>query len=84
VLFAGLVSGALLTSGLVEVYFSYKENQAALVAIQREKALGAATRIEQFIKEIERQAAGRRTAPQELLDPLAQRDHRPALSEKIA
>jgi hypothetical protein len=46
VLFAGLVSGALLTSGLVEVYFSYKENQAALVAIQREKALGAATRIE--------------------------------------
>ena len=63
VLFAGLVSGALLASGLVEIYFSYQENKAALVALQREKALAAAARIEQFIKEIERQI-GWTTQPQ--------------------
>ncbi len=57
VLFTSLVSGALLASGLIEIYFSYQENKAALVAIQREKALAAASRIEQFIKEIERQVA---------------------------
>ncbi len=55
VLFVSLVSGALLTSGLLEIYFSYQENKAALGALQREKALAASTRIEQFIKEIERQ-----------------------------
>jgi signal transduction histidine kinase len=55
VLFVVLVSGALLASGAIEIYFSYQENKAALVAIQREKALAASARIEQFIKEIERQ-----------------------------
>jgi signal transduction histidine kinase len=55
VLFAILVSGALLTSGLVELYFSYRENLAALVALQREQAAGAAGRIEAFVRDIERQ-----------------------------
>ncbi len=50
-----LVGGALLASGLVEIYFSYQENKEALIALQREKALGAAARIDSFIKEIERQ-----------------------------
>ncbi|MBI2217805.1 MAG: GAF domain-containing protein [Candidatus Rokubacteria bacterium] len=50
-----LVTVVLLASGAIEVYFSYEENKAALVAIQREKALGAAARIEAFVKEIERQ-----------------------------
>src|SRR5215203_4131537 len=36
-IFVALVSGALLLSGLVELYFSYQENQAALVTLQREK-----------------------------------------------
>ncbi len=54
-LFVSLVSGALLASGLLEIYFSYQENKTALVRVQREKALAAASRIEQFIKEIERQ-----------------------------
>jgi signal transduction histidine kinase len=56
--FVILVSGALITSGLVQLYFSYQENQAALLSIQREKAAGAATRIEQFLQEIERQIGG--------------------------
>jgi len=55
VFFAGLVCVALLASGLIELYFSYQENKAALVAVQREKAQAAAGRIEQFIREIERQ-----------------------------
>ena len=57
VLFVLLVSGALLASGLIEIYFSYKESRAALVALQEEKALGVASRIEQFVKEVERQLA---------------------------
>jgi len=55
VLFVTLVSGALVTSGLIEIYFSYQENKTALVSIQREKAFSAASKIEQFIREIERQ-----------------------------
>jgi len=55
IVFAGLVSGALLASGAIELYFSYYENREALIALQREKALGVAERIDAFIKEIERQ-----------------------------
>ena len=55
IVFAGLVSGALLASGAIELYFSYYENREALVALQREKALGVADRIDAYIKEIERQ-----------------------------
>ena len=51
----GLVSAALLASGGVSVYFSYRENQEHLVTLQREKALAAATRIEQYISDIEHQ-----------------------------
>src|SRR5262249_59398463 len=63
VFFVALVSGALLASGALEIYFSYQENKAALVQLQREKALAAATRIDQFVKEIERQI-GWTTHPQ--------------------
>jgi signal transduction histidine kinase len=63
VFFALLVSGALVTSGALEIYFSYRENKEALVQLQREKALAAAAQIEQFVKEIERQI-GWTTHPQ--------------------
>jgi two-component system, NtrC family, sensor kinase len=55
VFFALLVTGALLASGIIEIYFSYQESKTALVALQREKALAAASQIEGFITEIERQ-----------------------------
>ena len=55
VFFTLLVTGALLASGAIEIYFSYQENKAALATLQREKAQGAAARIEGFITEIERQ-----------------------------
>ena len=63
IVFAGLVSGALLASGAIEIYFSYHENRDALVALQREKALGVASLIDRFIKEIEQQI-GWTTQPQ--------------------
>ena len=50
-----LVSGALLASGLVELYFSSREHQAALVRLQSEQAAGAASKIDQFIDEIDLQ-----------------------------
>src|SRR5213593_2164874 len=37
VLFVAVVTGALLANGLIEIYFSYVENKAALVALQQEK-----------------------------------------------
>ena len=43
VFFAVLVSGALLTSGLVQLYFSYQENQTTVVSVQRAKAVAAAS-----------------------------------------
>ena len=39
--FVLLVSVALVASGAEELYFSYQESKEALVALQREKALGA-------------------------------------------
>ncbi len=49
VIFFGLVSGVLIASGAMEVYFSYQENKATLVRLQSEKAETVATRIEEFI-----------------------------------
>jgi len=49
-----LVGGVLVASSLVELYFSYRETQDALVKLAREKAQAAAQRIERFVLEIER------------------------------
>jgi len=56
-LILALVCGALIISGGISLYFSYEENKEALASLQREKAAGAAARIEQFVKEIENQVA---------------------------
>src|SRR5579859_615807 len=48
-----LVSGALVVSGLVEIYFSYEENKLALARVQQEKAAAASIRIERFVRELE-------------------------------
>ena len=45
----------LIASSLVELYFSYRETQRAIVRVERAKAVAAATGIEQFLKEIEQQ-----------------------------
>jgi signal transduction histidine kinase len=56
-LILALVCGALLISGSIGIYFSYQENKVALSSVQREKAVAAAARIEQFIRQIEQQLA---------------------------
>jgi len=53
--FVVLVSAALLVSGMVGLYFTYEESKAALLALQREKAAFAASRIEAYVQEIEHQ-----------------------------
>ena len=52
-----LVGGALLTSGVISVYFGYQENKQAIGTLQHEKALGAASRIEQYVERIVQQLA---------------------------
>ena len=57
VFFVALVSLALVASGGVQLYFTYQENKQTLLALQQEKADSAASRIETYIQEIERQLA---------------------------
>ena len=67
-----LVGTALLVNSGFDFWFSYRENKAALVRIQQEKAEAAARRIEEFIAEIERQI-GWTTHAQWSAGPLDQR-----------
>lgn len=53
VLFVAVMSSALVTNSLVEIWFTYQEHQAALARLQKEQANAAAARISQYIKEIE-------------------------------
>jgi signal transduction histidine kinase len=55
VLFVAVVGVALLSNGIFEVFFYYREHKAALIRIQHEQAEAAAAKIGQFIKEIESQ-----------------------------
>lgn len=55
VYFVALVSIVLLASGSTGLYFAYDENRSALLELQREKALGAASKIELYVNEIEHQ-----------------------------
>lgn len=55
ILVAGLVSVALIASGVIGIWFSYGEQRRLLVRIQAEQAAAAAFRISQFLKEIEGQ-----------------------------
>jgi signal transduction histidine kinase len=50
-----LVTCTLLISGLTEIYFSHQEHRAALLRIEYEKALVAASKIEQFTRGVERE-----------------------------
>ena len=45
----------MLASGAFWIWFSHQDNKAALASLQHEKALAAASRIEQYITGIEQQ-----------------------------
>src|SRR3954463_10284986 len=55
VLFMAVVGVALLSNGIFEVFFYYREHKVALIRIQHEQAEAAAAKISQFVKEIESQ-----------------------------
>src|SRR5215510_6862190 len=54
-LFVAVVAIALLSNGIFETFFYYREHKASLIRIQHEQAEAAAAKISQFIKEIESQ-----------------------------
>src|SRR6202163_3031054 len=54
-LFVAVVAVALLSNGIFEGFFYYREHKAALIRIQHEQAEAAAAKIGQFVKEIESQ-----------------------------
>jgi signal transduction histidine kinase/HAMP domain-containing protein/predicted transcriptional regulator with HTH domain len=57
ILILSLVMIALLASSAISIYFTYQETKSALANLQHEKAVGAASRIEQYIHQIEQQLA---------------------------
>ena len=69
-----LVGGVLLLSSLVNLYFSYRQTKAALVRLERQQALAAASRIEQFVTGIERQVRAAMEVP--FSDPAMAREQR--------
>ncbi len=54
-LFVAVVSVALLVNGLFEIWGSYRTHKATLIQIQHEQAEAAATKIGQFVNEIQSQ-----------------------------
>jgi signal transduction histidine kinase len=53
IVLAAFIGGLLILYGLIDLYISYRDNMAALVNLQREKAASAALQIEHFIRQIE-------------------------------
>jgi signal transduction histidine kinase len=58
-----LVIGGLVTSGAVEIYFSYIESREQLALVQKEIAAGAAVKIERFVQEIHNIMRGATKSP---------------------
>ena len=54
-LFLAVTSSALIINGVVDVWFTVRDHRAALFRIQKEQAISAASKITQFIREIEGQ-----------------------------
>ncbi len=73
-LIVALVSGALLASSAISLWFAYQESTAALSALQKEKASAAAYRIEQFVRGIEHEIGWTTLPPP--LDAMSQIDQR--------
>ncbi len=56
-LFVAVVCAALFANGLLDIWFSFREQKVLLIRIQQEQAKSTAAKISQFIKEIEGQLA---------------------------
>jgi GAF domain-containing protein/HAMP domain-containing protein len=58
ILVLALVTAALLIPSTISLYFSYGETLNALHGVQQEKAIAAASRIEQYIVQVQKQLSG--------------------------
>ncbi|HVY07454.1 MAG TPA: ATP-binding protein [Burkholderiales bacterium] len=58
-----LSSGAVVVSGMDQMYFSYEDSKSALGRVQHERAVAASIRIEQFVRDVEHQLAWIAQAP---------------------
>jgi signal transduction histidine kinase len=67
-----LVSGGLLTSGAVELFFRYRESIEAIGALQREMAQGVAFKIQQFVQDIEKTLRATTQTPEIVTDGLTE------------
>src|SRR5215471_19956862 len=56
-LFVAVVCAALVANGVLDIWFSFREQNVLLMRIQQEQAKAAAAKISQYIKEIEGQLA---------------------------
>ncbi len=89
-LFLAVICVVLLTSALLDIWFSYWELRDALVRVQRAEAVTAALRIEQFIDSIEEQLRwsvqlpwSADTLEQRKFDGLRLMQQTPAVSELV-
>ena len=55
ILFVAVTSSSLIINALVEIWFTFRDHRAVLFRIQKVQAVSAASKITQFIKEIEGQ-----------------------------
>lgn len=73
-LIGGLVALVLLASGGLGIYFLARESDSEVRALQQEKARGAATRIDIFLRDIEHQMGwASLPLPTQTIDPIEQR-----------
>ncbi|MDM0046217.1 ATP-binding protein [Variovorax dokdonensis] len=68
-LILSLVTSVLLVSSATSLYFSYGENKDALASLQQEKAIGAASRIEQYMRQLIEQLNYASLAQLDVADP---------------
>ncbi|MBS0449816.1 MAG: GAF domain-containing protein [Proteobacteria bacterium] len=72
-LILSLVTAVLLASSAISLYFAYQENKDALASLQHEKAVGAASRIEQYVLQLSQQLSSAALAQIDAPDLEAQR-----------
>ncbi|HEY0337060.1 MAG TPA: ATP-binding protein, partial [Burkholderiales bacterium] len=74
VLITAVAAAALLASGAIEIYFSYRQHRATLVEVQRDKAVAAASSVSRFIEDLAHQLGDAITpAPSALASDLERR-----------
>ena len=67
-----LVSGGLMTSGAVELFFRYRESVERIGALQREMAQGVAFKIQQFVHDIEKTLRAATQTPEIVISGLTE------------